>query len=378
MSAPSRTRSVRWSWAATGRETLLNLFTAPLHVISLFIAMASATGFLAFADAQAALRAVVEQRDLVESGQFVFVAASPDSSARGTIQSTRCNGSSFPQSEVVGGLSFLGPAQVSSHPGTPFRVYLGTGAIRRVLDPAAETTGGSAISVPLSRAIGIRRNHAMTVDPIVLTGTPVFTSATVRPQLFSPSSRHPFGDSMLLVSGVDRNIDECWVELTASSAHYARGLLRAALLAPNGAGPAVAAAVDSSPGDVSPLDRFAQRSTADASLILGTATGVLAGTSVWFRRQRVALYRAHGMGTFRVGAMVMWDICWPVLSGASCGLAAAALLHRADQELAAPAEVWPVAMRSAFSAVAATLGIAGCATWFAIRGNLVANLKDHH
>lgn len=365
----------RWRTSVTCSEIALSLRANwPWHLV-LATMSTLVFVFVTYTDASAVVDSVQAERSLTDRGQYAVIAQSTATEGDPTLDTRTCVALGA-QTEVVasGSLRFVGSGEAANHPGTPFRVYLGSGQVRGVLDPSDIDGGSSGISDSLARQIGIAEDSNASVrvfprdtDQAVIVGT------VDGARWFSPSPRHEFGDTMWILGQPTTHSDECWIEFTPNAAQHARSITRSAFAFSEQV--SVVDVVDPETRGSEPVEVFERRAAANLHYVIGATLGVLFGLVLWFQRARGALYRSLGAGRMRVAIMAAIESSWVLVLSAVCGLSISALLV-SDVEGVSTIGVWPPVFGGLVSVLAAAQAVIAIAAAVLSSGNILSQLKD--
>jgi hypothetical protein len=361
----------RWRVLVVVREIVLNIGIGwPWHLIAGCICIVT-VAFVAHTDATAVIDALTAERDLTTAGQYTLVITGTAESRGPTIDSGTClDLNSYPFVVAAGGLQHLGSGEIGSHPGTPFRLYAGTGSIRRVLDPNDKRGGASGIAAPLAKQLGVP-DHS-TVDLETLDGAE--TQAHLSSDWFEPGTRHEFGDIMWISGQRLDAIDECWVEFVPAASPYARGITRAAAAFDGNV--AVVNVVPSDERGTLPIDLFEERATNGLYIYFGLLIALPACLIMWFQRARTALYRSLGSGRLTATAVAYLESSWVILLCTSIGLLSAEWRLGSDVRSAA-IDYAPVVTRNTLIMLAASHALLAVVATALSSGSIASQLKDH-
>ncbi len=361
--------SKSWRPTAIAREIVRNLRADWMWNALTFVIAFATIIFVLVSDLNAISTSITAERHLVASGKQVVVVDTIDLSNGPAVSSSNCV--SLSQNDhviVAGGLSKVGIATIPSHPGHPFRVYGGTGSIRRVLDPSNSSITGGAVAVHLSRQLGLRHGDQAS---LIIDGTHAGTTEQ-RVSIFNPS-RHELGDGIWLVDHYTPKVDECWVEFDHTAANHGYSIVSARFSTNRNT--SISSLIPDDDLIVNPRDQFRNRSLGGNYVLIGALLGAPTALGIWLQRSRGGLYRSFGASARTTAVIIGTPALW-VVSLAAAGAWAVVRAWAQVTGLVAGADGWLVAMRGLLVAGATGVVVIVVSSLAVSHGDITNQLKD--
>lgn len=358
-----------WPVRVLLREVVRNLRADWSWNLATFVLAVATAGFLLVSDLAAVSESITLERKLAAAGKYVVLAGTIDLSDGPAIDSRVCTDlARLSHVAAAGGISTLGIATISSHPGDSFRVYGGVGAIRRVLDPGDPAVGGDAVAASLSRQLGLRDQNLVSME--ISSGPPRAAPGTVR--VFNPS-RHELGDGMWLVGNYTPTIDECWVEFEREAFVYGPDIVRSSFAAARNA--TITRLIPSDDLGLTPQEQFARRALRNNYPLLGMLLGAPFAIGIWLRRSRGGLYRSFGASKLKTATMIAAPEVWVAVFASACAWVG---VRRwiVEAELVTGSQGWTVVTRGFLISSAVGYSLIVVASLAAAHGDITKQLKD--
>lgn len=351
------------------REITKNL-SADWHwtLVTLLITLVTMS-FLVVSELNAVSSSLVEERRLVTAGKHVVVVRTIDLSNGPAVPTQTCTDFALlNEVRAVGGLTNLGTASVASHPGHSFRLYGGTGGIRRVLDPTSSEATGDAVAEHLSHQLGVRANNKIPLR--VDSALPATSDRNV--SVFNPL-RHELGEGMWIVPHHSPMVAECWIEFTPSAFDHSSAIVTSRFVADQNT--SISRLITDDELISNPRAQFGNRALHGNHMLLGIVLGAPTALNIWFQRSRGGLYRSFGASIPKTALIIGVPAIWVTLMAS----AAAWVIARAWIEtsgLPLGTDGWAVAARGCILAGTAAFLVNVAATVFATNGDISTQLKD--
>lgn len=364
------TSTRRWKWSSVPLEACLNAGVSwGRHAISVgFVALLVAS--LGLAESRVASDANERELALIEAGKHVFIASPPVPDMPASISSESCDSlGALPHVAHSGGLSFSNFMELPDSPGTPFRLFEGSGQIGRVLDSGLSgSSAGSGIQSAAPLAL-------LSISAAKQAGYPSGTQIDVSGvpfvlRTFDPTSRHPQGGIMVVALTEPEMVDECWFELDGASVEAARSI-SAELLTDGSVLLNTRSAIDDDEFRADPATEFRRRPLRFAWFVVGLIAAAPVLVAMWYSRQTPAIYRTLGSGRAFAWLITALESLFVMWLGYSFGLAGFLLTH-SDSSL----EGIAVGVRAVLTSAAVSTAVVGASAVVASRGSLTDQLKD--